>query len=223
MAIVQKVFEKASNAIVDASRLAKEIEALRQSMIETERTFNVQVQQLRADMDELRSRNQWLDDQLATARASRDRAYDELSTTNAQLAHFKTVNAEAVEQLKRLDNEREARIQEVRELQQALHAKNEHIRGLEVANDAAHSELTSALNHNTILMDENDSLRLENKALKAKLENVKAAFEGSIMVKLEPDPMPTVIVEAKQEQPTTMPEEVQGAGWPQAATGTDPI
>lgn len=73
MARVTEVFDKARNAIIDASRLAKEVAALRET-----------VETVKTDLQGLRERNAFLDDMLASVRRQRDEAETELAATKAQ-------------------------------------------------------------------------------------------------------------------------------------------
>jgi len=75
MRIVREVFEKASNAIVDASRLKIEVSHLRAA-----------VEGLRSEVEKVRSQNQWLDEQLTNVRSQRDKATGELNEATRALA-----------------------------------------------------------------------------------------------------------------------------------------
>src|ERR1700723_1814246 len=74
MTTVKAVFEKASNAIVDASRLKVEVGDLRAA-----------VDGLRQEVEKVRSQNQWLDEQLTNVRGQRDKATGELSAAREEL------------------------------------------------------------------------------------------------------------------------------------------
>lgn len=61
MNAVRAIFDKALNAMVDATSLAKEVESLRQS-----------VQGLTRDVEQMRASNKWLDEQIQMLRGERD-------------------------------------------------------------------------------------------------------------------------------------------------------
>lgn len=69
MSKVRELFDRAANAIVQASELAKQVNELSAS-----------VDALRRDVERMRSQNEWLDSQLADTRRQRDEAIRENGT-----------------------------------------------------------------------------------------------------------------------------------------------
>lgn len=63
MSKIRELFERAANAIVQASELAKAVTALR-----------ADVDSMKTEVEHLRSQNRWLDEQLTSVRQSRDDA-----------------------------------------------------------------------------------------------------------------------------------------------------
>lgn len=78
MSAVRQVFDRAANAIVDASKLAKEVAAIRNEL-----------DNMKRDMDYLRARNKELDEMLATTRAQRDEAQAAVQRLNSELNQAK--------------------------------------------------------------------------------------------------------------------------------------
>ncbi len=72
-----EVFDKARNAIIDASRLAKEVDGLRQ-----------EVAGLTGQVQQIREQNQFLDEQLALIRKHRDELQEQVAQEQGE--HYKT-------------------------------------------------------------------------------------------------------------------------------------
>ena len=81
MGAVRSIFDRAANAIVEASRLSKEVAALR-SEFDT----------LKWDMEYLRARNRELDEMLAQTRAQRDEALSQVHAFRNELVEAKSHN-----------------------------------------------------------------------------------------------------------------------------------
>ncbi len=94
MNIVRKVFEKAANAMVDASQLAKEVAELREA-----------VASLRAEVESLRENNKWLDEQIVVLRRARDEALSAQSTAQWEANAAKVERDDAVTRLNGVTNE----------------------------------------------------------------------------------------------------------------------
>lgn len=75
MSAVRQVFERASNAIVEASKLSKEVAALRS-----------EVDAMKHDIEYVRARNRELDEQLAMTRQQRDEARQEVERLKSELS-----------------------------------------------------------------------------------------------------------------------------------------
>lgn len=88
MSMVRSVFERASNAIVEASRLSKEIAEIR-----------TQLDAIKREVEEVQRRNRELDEMLTTTRQQRDEARGKLYDTERELAAVRSQLAMATDQL----------------------------------------------------------------------------------------------------------------------------
>lgn len=92
MQMIREYFQKGLNAIVDATTLARSVADL-----------TAKVEELGKDVQKLRDRNAWLDEQVVSLREARDAAHRELSTVKLDLA---TVNGECNRLQHHNDNQR---------------------------------------------------------------------------------------------------------------------
>lgn len=99
MRAIQNMFERAANAIVNASQLGKEVDALR-----------VQVNTLVTDTNRLRETISWLEQENATLRTQRDEAQNTLSNLtrdfDMQVLEIKRANDSFVAAIAERDNAR---------------------------------------------------------------------------------------------------------------------
>lgn len=86
MSHIRQIFDRAANAIVAASELAKVVDDLK-----------VQVEALRGEVEKVRRENGWLDGQLANVREARDKALAEATQVRSELveANHRAETAEA--------------------------------------------------------------------------------------------------------------------------------
>lgn len=84
MNIVKQVFDNALNAIVEASKLAKEVATLRSEF-----------DSLRREMEALRADKKWLDEQLFNVRQQRDQASQSLTEAKHELESVKIALTDA--------------------------------------------------------------------------------------------------------------------------------
>ena len=113
IANLRTVFEKACNSIVDATRLAREVGELRQS-----------VSELKAELDRIIGRNKELDEQLLTIRRSRDAALNDLAFARRERDEAEAENAQLQRRIEELllsrEQDRSAFLAEIGQARESL-------------------------------------------------------------------------------------------------------
>lgn len=105
MNAVRAIFDKALNAMVDATSLAKEVESLRQS-----------VQGLTRDVEQMRASNKWLDEQIQMLRGERDTLKNQNSQQVSTIQHLEQQNDSLLHQLHAAEHVVNVRGEEVQKL-----------------------------------------------------------------------------------------------------------
>ena len=142
---VAEVFDKARNAIIDSSRLAKEVAELR-----------AVVESFKRDLEGLRERNATLDEALANTRRQRDDAQTEnvqlrsdLSIANAKITNLQFDLEASHTELKRTRNdvvEGVQRINDLVELSEALEKERDELRAkLELIEGVLHPQASTTV------------------------------------------------------------------------------
>jgi chromosome segregation ATPase len=130
MSMVRQVFERASNAIVEASKLAKELEQIRQ-----------EVEQIKRDLDYMRARNKELDEMLATTRQQRDEARQSAADTTAKLSQATSELDSTKYHLEQMTNQRNTLEEQVRKLNEDLSQAMDSWHKSDQAKDEAQAKL----------------------------------------------------------------------------------
>lgn len=87
MSHVRSIFDRALNAIVQASELAIQVNELTATVATIKADFEKTVNDLKIEVEHVRSQNRWLDEQLASVRKQRDEAINECVRVNSVLAN----------------------------------------------------------------------------------------------------------------------------------------
>lgn len=112
MTHIRSIFDRAANAIVEASELNKQVQELRST-----------VDALKQDVDRIRAQNSWLDEQLTNVRRARDEANGKLQNAEGEVASLK----EQLEASKRANEDLNAQLTAARQvLDQTKHERDDY-------------------------------------------------------------------------------------------------
>lgn len=165
---IKRMFDRAANAIVDSSRLAKEVAELRAIVAD-----------LKDQVEKVRAHNEYLDEQITHLRTQRDEARDELYKVRRELTD---TNHER-DDLRKVN---EAAAAEITHLRDALREKSEAFDNLARdfsavcrERDDAYSHWQQAEGKANELQERHNSVVAERDKLRDELYSVRAAKESA--------------------------------------------